>query len=152
MAKRSNCSNRSYSHNRSIISWSFCHTSVSRQSSSTTTSSSTVLSAKAASRETHHRPCMYLCFRKVFVMVFKMTSNTRMCCFQSRPFSPPISSSPPPFAPLARAESSSSISSITSHSAASTPTLGIHTGTKNLCINQVFVPNLPLLLSLCLHV
>ncbi|KAF7223170.1 transcript variant X2 [Nothobranchius furzeri] len=42
----------------------------------------------------------------------------------SRPFSPPVSSSPPPFAPLARAESSSSLSSITSHSAASTPTLG----------------------------
>ncbi|XP_061588922.1 SH3-containing GRB2-like protein 3-interacting protein 1 isoform X1 [Cololabis saira] len=42
----------------------------------------------------------------------------------SRPFSPPVSGSPPPFAPLARAESSSSISSVTSHSAASTPTLG----------------------------
>ncbi|XP_072220131.1 SH3-containing GRB2-like protein 3-interacting protein 1 [Leuresthes tenuis] len=42
----------------------------------------------------------------------------------SRPFSPPVSGSPPPFAPLARAESSSSISSITSYSAASTPTLG----------------------------
>ncbi|XP_070774534.1 SH3-containing GRB2-like protein 3-interacting protein 1 [Enoplosus armatus] len=42
----------------------------------------------------------------------------------SRPFSPPISGSPPPFAPLARAESSSSISSITLQSAASTPTLG----------------------------
>ncbi|XP_063317081.1 SH3-containing GRB2-like protein 3-interacting protein 1 isoform X3 [Pelmatolapia mariae] len=42
----------------------------------------------------------------------------------TRPFSPPVSSSPPPFAPLARAESSSSISSITSQSAASTPTLG----------------------------
>ncbi|MEQ2177476.1 SH3-containing GRB2-like protein 3-interacting protein 1, partial [Goodea atripinnis] len=42
----------------------------------------------------------------------------------SRPFSPPVSGSPPPFAPLARAESSSSLSSITSHSAASTPTLG----------------------------
>ncbi|KAM3865670.1 SH3-containing GRB2-like protein 3-interacting protein 1 [Diretmus argenteus] len=41
-----------------------------------------------------------------------------------RPFSPPVSGSPPPFAPLARAESSSSISSITSLSAASTPTLG----------------------------
>uniref|UniRef100_A0AAV2JT92 MHD domain-containing protein n=1 Tax=Knipowitschia caucasica TaxID=637954 RepID=A0AAV2JT92_KNICA len=46
----------------------------------------------------------------------------------SRSCSPPVSSSPPPFAPLARAESSSSISSMTSHSAASTPTLGIHTG------------------------
>ncbi|XP_029559995.1 SH3-containing GRB2-like protein 3-interacting protein 1 [Salmo trutta] len=42
----------------------------------------------------------------------------------TRPFSPPVSGSPPPFAPLARAESSSSISSITSLSAASTPTLG----------------------------
>ncbi|XP_060900204.1 SH3-containing GRB2-like protein 3-interacting protein 1 [Labrus mixtus] len=42
----------------------------------------------------------------------------------SRPFSPPVSGSPPPFAPLARAESSSSISSITMQSAASTPTLG----------------------------
>ncbi|KAK3568117.1 hypothetical protein QTP86_030882 [Hemibagrus guttatus] len=41
------------------------------------------------------------------------------------PFNAPVHSwSPPPFAPLARAESSSSISSITSHSAASTPTLG----------------------------
>nr|XP_043886718.1 SH3-containing GRB2-like protein 3-interacting protein 1 isoform X2 [Solea senegalensis] len=45
-------------------------------------------------------------------------------CLQTRPFSPPVSGSPPPFAPLARAESSSSISSITSQSAASTPTLG----------------------------
>ncbi|XP_029309894.1 SH3-containing GRB2-like protein 3-interacting protein 1 [Cottoperca gobio] len=42
----------------------------------------------------------------------------------TRPFSPPVSGSPPPFAPLARAESSSSISSINLHSAASTPTLG----------------------------
>ncbi|XP_061654034.1 SH3-containing GRB2-like protein 3-interacting protein 1 isoform X3 [Phyllopteryx taeniolatus] len=42
----------------------------------------------------------------------------------TRPLSPPVSGSPPPFAPLARAESSSSISSITSQSAASTPTLG----------------------------
>ncbi|XP_031666369.1 SH3-containing GRB2-like protein 3-interacting protein 1 isoform X1 [Oncorhynchus kisutch] len=42
----------------------------------------------------------------------------------TRPFSPPVSGSPPPFAPLARAESSSSISSITSLSAGSTPTLG----------------------------
>ncbi|XP_053352718.1 SH3-containing GRB2-like protein 3-interacting protein 1 [Clarias gariepinus] len=40
-------------------------------------------------------------------------------------FNAPVHSwSPPPFAPLARAESSSSISSITSLSAASTPTLG----------------------------
>uniref|UniRef100_W5LHK9 SH3GL interacting endocytic adaptor 1 n=1 Tax=Astyanax mexicanus TaxID=7994 RepID=W5LHK9_ASTMX len=43
----------------------------------------------------------------------------------SRSFSPPVHSwSPPPFAPLARAESTSSISSVTSLSAASTPTLG----------------------------
>ncbi|XP_026854144.2 SH3-containing GRB2-like protein 3-interacting protein 1 isoform X2 [Electrophorus electricus] len=47
------------------------------------------------------------------------------CKPNARPFSPPIHSwSPPPFAPLARAESSSSISSVTSLSAASTPTLG----------------------------
>ncbi|XP_046884279.1 LOW QUALITY PROTEIN: SH3-containing GRB2-like protein 3-interacting protein 1 [Hypomesus transpacificus] len=42
----------------------------------------------------------------------------------TRPFSPPVSGSPPPVAPLARAESSSSISSVTCVSAASTPTLG----------------------------
>ncbi|XP_063741480.1 SH3-containing GRB2-like protein 3-interacting protein 1 [Eleginops maclovinus] len=42
----------------------------------------------------------------------------------TRPFSPPVSRSPPPFAPLARAESSSSLSSVNLHSAASTPTLG----------------------------
>lgn len=45
---------------------------------------------------------------------------------QSRPFSPPFShsSSPPPIAPLARAESTSSISSNNSLSAATTPTIG----------------------------
>ncbi|XP_031430880.1 SH3-containing GRB2-like protein 3-interacting protein 1 isoform X3 [Clupea harengus] len=43
----------------------------------------------------------------------------------NRPFSPPIhSSSPPPLAPLARAESTSSISSTNSLSAATTPTVG----------------------------
>ncbi|XP_056605828.1 SH3-containing GRB2-like protein 3-interacting protein 1 isoform X7 [Triplophysa dalaica] len=43
----------------------------------------------------------------------------------SRPFSPPVhSSSPPPLAPLARAESTSSISSTNSLSAATTPTVG----------------------------
>ncbi|KPP72729.1 hypothetical protein Z043_108247, partial [Scleropages formosus] len=43
----------------------------------------------------------------------------------ARPFSPPVnSSSPPPFAPLARAESTSSISSTNSLSAATTPTVG----------------------------
>ncbi|KAI5628257.1 SH3-containing GRB2-like protein 3-interacting protein 1 isoform X8, partial [Silurus asotus] len=42
----------------------------------------------------------------------------------NRPFSPPVhSSSPPPLAPLARAESTSSISSTNSLSAASTPTV-----------------------------
>ncbi|XP_067156610.1 SH3-containing GRB2-like protein 3-interacting protein 1 [Apteryx mantelli] len=42
----------------------------------------------------------------------------------SRPFSPPVhSSSPPPVAPLARAESTSSISSTNSLSAATTPTV-----------------------------
>ncbi|CAJ1060983.1 SH3-containing GRB2-like protein 3-interacting protein 1 isoform X3 [Xyrichtys novacula] len=43
----------------------------------------------------------------------------------SRPFSPPVhSASPPPIAPLARAESTSSISSTNSMSAATTPTVG----------------------------
>ncbi|KAL4660110.1 SH3-containing GRB2-like protein 3-interacting protein 1 [Arapaima gigas] len=43
----------------------------------------------------------------------------------ARPFSPPVnSSSPPPMAPLARAESTSSISSTNSLSAATTPTVG----------------------------
>ena len=43
---------------------------------------------------------------------------------QNRPFSPPIhSASPPPIAPLARAESTSSISSTNSLSAATTPTV-----------------------------
>ncbi|XP_027145811.1 SH3-containing GRB2-like protein 3-interacting protein 1 isoform X5 [Larimichthys crocea] len=43
----------------------------------------------------------------------------------TRPFSPPIhSASPPPIAPLARAESTSSISSTNSLSAATTPTVG----------------------------
>lgn len=50
--------------------------------------------------------------------------SQHVCCLQTRPFSPPVSGSPPPFAPLARAESSSSISSITTQSAATTPTLG----------------------------
>nr|XP_046246638.1 SH3-containing GRB2-like protein 3-interacting protein 1 isoform X5 [Scatophagus argus] len=43
----------------------------------------------------------------------------------NRPFSPPVhSASPPPIAPLARAESTSSISSTNSMSAATTPTVG----------------------------
>lgn len=57
-------------------------------------------------------------------MLFFRCNQSVCCCLQSRPFSPPVSGSPPPFAPLARAESSSSISSITLQSAASTPTLG----------------------------
>ncbi|NWV01077.1 SGIP1 protein, partial [Upupa epops] len=49
----------------------------------------------------------------------------------SRPFSPPIhSSSPPPIAPLARAESTSSISSTNSLSAATTPTVALVGGTR----------------------
>ncbi|TNM88257.1 hypothetical protein fugu_006478 [Takifugu bimaculatus] len=44
---------------------------------------------------------------------------------ENRPFSPPVhSASPPPVAPLARAESTSSISSANSMSAATTPTVG----------------------------
>ncbi|XP_032450208.1 SH3-containing GRB2-like protein 3-interacting protein 1 isoform X6 [Lynx canadensis] len=50
-----------------------------------------------------------------------------------RPFSPPIhSSSPPPIAPLARAESTSSISSTNSLSAATTPTVGSSRGPSPL--------------------
>uniref|UniRef100_A0A8C3KNF2 SH3-containing GRB2-like protein 3-interacting protein 1 n=1 Tax=Calidris pygmaea TaxID=425635 RepID=A0A8C3KNF2_9CHAR len=52
------------------------------------------------------------------------TSGTSRGVGCSRPFSPPIhSSSPPPIAPLARAESTSSISSTNSLSAATTPTV-----------------------------
>lgn len=65
----------------------------------------------------------------------KIWNKTTMTCIsnfpslffslQPRPFSPPIhSSSPPPIAPLARAESTSSISSTNSLSAATTPTVG----------------------------
>ncbi|XP_053088122.1 SH3-containing GRB2-like protein 3-interacting protein 1 isoform X11 [Pangasianodon hypophthalmus] len=51
----------------------------------------------------------------------------------NRPFSPPVhSSSPPPLAPLARAESTSSISSTNSLSAASTPTVGCSRGPSPL--------------------
>ncbi|XP_062854125.1 SH3-containing GRB2-like protein 3-interacting protein 1 isoform X2 [Trichomycterus rosablanca] len=61
----------------------------------------------------------------------------------NRPFSPPThSSSPPPLAPLARAESTSSISSTNSLSAASTPTVG-----KELSVSvsedDAFVDKLP---------
>ncbi|XP_057713154.1 SH3-containing GRB2-like protein 3-interacting protein 1 isoform X1 [Corythoichthys intestinalis] len=57
----------------------------------------------------------------------------------TRPFSPPVSGSPPPFAPLARAESSSSISSVTSQSAASTPTLGRDLNISNTEASQPLV-------------
>ncbi|XP_059427015.1 SH3-containing GRB2-like protein 3-interacting protein 1 isoform X10 [Carassius carassius] len=51
----------------------------------------------------------------------------------NRPFSPPVhSSSPPPLAPLARAESTSSISSTNSLSAATTPTVGCSRGPSPL--------------------
>ncbi|XP_053712426.1 SH3-containing GRB2-like protein 3-interacting protein 1 isoform X4 [Synchiropus splendidus] len=60
----------------------------------------------------------------------------------SRPFSPPVhSASPPPVAPLARAESTSSISSTNSLSAATTPTVG-----KELSVSvsdDAFVGRLP---------
>ncbi|XP_038147602.1 SH3-containing GRB2-like protein 3-interacting protein 1 isoform X5 [Cyprinodon tularosa] len=61
----------------------------------------------------------------------------------SRPFSPPIhSASPPPIAPLARAESTSSISSTNSLSAATTPTVS-----KELCVSvsedDAYVDKLP---------
>ncbi|XP_067315879.1 SH3-containing GRB2-like protein 3-interacting protein 1 isoform X10 [Pseudorasbora parva] len=61
----------------------------------------------------------------------------------NRPFSPPVhSSSPPPLAPLARAESTSSISSTNSLSAATTPTVG-----KELSVSvsedDAFVDKLP---------
>ncbi|KAF7202671.1 transcript variant X2 [Nothobranchius furzeri] len=61
----------------------------------------------------------------------------------NRPFSPPIhSASPPPIAPLARAESTSSISSTNSLSAATTPTVN-----KELCVSvsedDAYVDKLP---------
>ncbi|NXE02041.1 SGIP1 protein, partial [Chaetorhynchus papuensis] len=56
----------------------------------------------------------------------------------SRPFSPPIhSSSPPPIAPLARAESTSSISSTNSLSAATTPTVAAGPGQRGRGARQV---------------
>ncbi|CAI5787372.1 Hypothetical predicted protein [Podarcis lilfordi] len=60
-----------------------------------------------------------------------------------RPFSPPLTSnsSPPPSAPLARAESSSSISSSASLSAANTPTVGISRGPSPVSLgNQDTLP------------
>ncbi|XP_050185575.1 F-BAR domain only protein 2 isoform X4 [Myiozetetes cayanensis] len=58
-----------------------------------------------------------------------------------RPFSPPLTSnsSPPPAAPLARAESISSISSSASLSAANTPTVE----------DDLLIPNLPTIEKLC---
>uniref|UniRef100_A0A8D2KRR7 SH3GL interacting endocytic adaptor 1 n=1 Tax=Varanus komodoensis TaxID=61221 RepID=A0A8D2KRR7_VARKO len=61
------------------------------------------------------------------------TGSTSGMSKQSRPFSPPVhSSSPPPIAPLARAESTSSISSTNSLSAATTPTIGSSRGPSPL--------------------
>uniref|UniRef100_A0A8C5VQB6 F-BAR domain only protein 2 n=1 Tax=Microcebus murinus TaxID=30608 RepID=A0A8C5VQB6_MICMU len=60
-----------------------------------------------------------------------------------RPFSPPVTSntSPPPAAPLARAESSSSISSSASLSAANTPTIGVSRGPSPVSLgNQDTLP------------
>ncbi|XP_021567226.1 F-BAR domain only protein 2 isoform X2 [Carlito syrichta] len=60
-----------------------------------------------------------------------------------RPFSPPVTSntSPPPAAPLARAESSSSISSSASLSAANTPTVGVSRGPSPVSLgNQDTLP------------
>uniref|UniRef100_A0A8C9T2K1 SH3-containing GRB2-like protein 3-interacting protein 1 n=1 Tax=Scleropages formosus TaxID=113540 RepID=A0A8C9T2K1_SCLFO len=60
-----------------------------------------------------------------------LVSPANISC--TRPFSPPIhSSSPPPIAPLARAESTSSISSTNSLSAATTPTVGCSRGPSPL--------------------
>ncbi|XP_016135051.1 SH3-containing GRB2-like protein 3-interacting protein 1 [Sinocyclocheilus grahami] len=61
----------------------------------------------------------------------------------NRPFSPPVhSSSPPPLAPLARAESTSSISSTNSLSAATTPTVG-----KELSVSVSGVTPFPIIFS-----
>uniref|UniRef100_A0A4X2LTS0 F-BAR domain only protein 2 n=2 Tax=Vombatus ursinus TaxID=29139 RepID=A0A4X2LTS0_VOMUR len=60
-----------------------------------------------------------------------------------RPFSPPVTSntSPPPAAPLARAESTSSISSSASLSAANTPTIGVSRGPSPVSLgNQDTLP------------
>ncbi|NXP93786.1 FCHO2 protein, partial [Passerina amoena] len=60
-----------------------------------------------------------------------------------RPFSPPLTanSSPPPAAPLARAESISSISSSASLSAANTPTIGVSRGPSPVSLgNQDTLP------------
>uniref|UniRef100_A0A8C8RQU4 F-BAR domain only protein 2 n=1 Tax=Pelusios castaneus TaxID=367368 RepID=A0A8C8RQU4_9SAUR len=60
-----------------------------------------------------------------------------------RPFSPPLTSnsSPPPVAPLARAESISSISSSASLSAANTPTVGVSRGPSPVTLgNQDTLP------------
>ncbi|NXH16600.1 FCHO2 protein, partial [Bucco capensis] len=60
-----------------------------------------------------------------------------------RPFSPPLTSnsSPPPAAPLARAESISSISSAASVSAANTPTVGVSRGPSPVSLgNQDTLP------------
>ncbi len=75
---------------------------------------------------------LQLCFDMVTHLI-RLTPDTKV-----RPFSPPKTSnaSPPPTAPLARAESSSSLSSNASLSAANTPTVGkfpqLPPGIKNL--------------------
>ncbi|KAF4024281.1 hypothetical protein G4228_016231 [Cervus hanglu yarkandensis] len=74
----------------------------------------------------------------------KLTSG-KLCGINEipRPFSPPITSntSPPPAAPLARAESSSSISSSASLSAANTPTVGVSRGPSPVSLgNQDTLP------------
>uniref|UniRef100_F1MYS2 F-BAR domain only protein 2 n=1 Tax=Bos taurus TaxID=9913 RepID=F1MYS2_BOVIN len=74
----------------------------------------------------------------------KLTSG-KLCGINEipRPFSPPVTSntSPPPAAPLARAESSSSISSSASLSAANTPTVGVSRGPSPVSLgNQDTLP------------
>uniref|UniRef100_A0AC11CEJ8 FCH and mu domain containing endocytic adaptor 2 n=1 Tax=Ovis aries TaxID=9940 RepID=A0AC11CEJ8_SHEEP len=74
----------------------------------------------------------------------KLTSG-KLCGINEipRPFSPPVTSntSLPPAAPLARAESSSSISSSASLSAANTPTVGVSRGPSPVSLgNQDTLP------------
>ncbi|XP_055968497.1 F-BAR domain only protein 2 isoform X2 [Sorex fumeus] len=74
----------------------------------------------------------------------KLTSSKLMGINEiPRPFSPPVTTntSPPPTAPLARAESSSSISSAASLSAANTPTIGVSRGPSPVSLgNQDTLP------------
>uniref|UniRef100_A0A8C0UFE6 SH3-containing GRB2-like protein 3-interacting protein 1 n=1 Tax=Cyanistes caeruleus TaxID=156563 RepID=A0A8C0UFE6_CYACU len=74
-----------------------------------------------------------ICLNRTFLRGFPFNFVFFYVSLQSRPFSPPIhSSSPPPIAPLARAESTSSISSTNSLSAATTPTVGSSRGPSPL--------------------